>query len=59
MEYPKPLTTLEMLLESLQSSETNAFSGTALENVAEAFISAKENLHGKVYARLPFDMIAQ
>ena len=59
VEYPKPLTTLEMLLESLQSSETNAFSGTALENVAEAFISAKENLHGKVYARLPFDMIAQ
>jgi hypothetical protein len=48
-----------MLLESLQSSETNVFSGTALENVAEAFISAKENLHGKVYARLPFDMIAQ
>ena len=59
VEYPKPLTTLEMLLESLQSGETNAFSGTALENVAEAFISAKENLHGKVYARLPFDMIAQ
>jgi protease-4 len=59
VEYPKPMTTLEMLLESLQSSDTNVFSGTALENVAEAFISAKENLHGKVYARLPFDMIAQ
>ena len=58
VEYPKPQTTLEILLETL-TGETNAFTGTALEDVAEAFLSVKEDLNGKAYARIPYEMIIE
>ncbi len=54
-EYPKPLTTLDMLLESFGGSE-NAFSGTPLENVAEAFMNWTSAESGKVYARIPYEI---
>ncbi len=54
-EYPKPLTTFELLLESLGGGET-AFSGTPLENVAEAFEGWTASESGKVYARIPYEI---
>lgn len=55
VEYPKPQTTLDMLLETL-GSDNNAFAGTPLENVAEAFMNWNANESGKIYARLPYEI---
>ncbi len=55
VEYPKPQTTLDMLLESLGGGE-NVFAGTPLENVAEAFMGWTSAESGKVYARLPYEI---
>ncbi len=54
-EYPKPLTTLDVLLESLGGGE-NAFAGTPLEGVAEAFMDWSASESGKVYARMPYEV---
>ncbi len=54
-EYPKPLTTLDMLMESLNGNQ-NAFAGTPLEGTAEALMNWTSSESGKVYARLPFDI---
>ncbi len=54
-EYPKPQTTMEMLLESFGAAE-NAFAGTPLESVAEAFMGWTSAETGKVYARLPYEI---
>ena len=53
-EYPKPLTTLEVLLESL-GGEESIFAGTALESVEEAFRNFSTEESGKVFARLPYE----
>ena len=55
VEYPKPQTTLDMLLETL-GSDKNAFAGTPLENVAEAFMNWNANESGNIYARLPYEI---
>lgn len=55
VEYPKPLTTMEMLLESFGGGE-NVFGGTALENVEQAFKGWDASESGKVYARLPYEI---
>ncbi len=55
LEYPKPQTTLDMLLESLGGTE-NAFAGTPLENVSEAFMDWTSSESGKVYARMPYEI---
>lgn len=55
VEYPKPTTTLDLLLESLGSTE-NVFAGTSFEQVAEAFSSWSAAESGKVYARLPYEI---
>lgn len=57
VEYPKPLTTFEMLLEELGGSKKSIFAGTALENVEEAFRSCNEAEAGKAYARIPYEII--
>ncbi len=57
-EYPKPLTTLELLLESFGGTE-NAFAGTPLENVAGAFMDWTSSESGKVYARMPYEIIVR
>ncbi len=53
LSYPKPQTTLDMLLESLGAAE-NVFAGTPLESVASAFMDWTSSESGKVYARLPY-----
>ena len=56
VEYPKPMTTMEILMESLGGSSASVFEGTPLENVEKAFSDWKADESGKVYARLPYDM---
>jgi protease-4 len=58
--YPKPLTSIEMLLESLnQPADQNILAGTAFKNVGEAFSDWKATATGKVYARMPFEYTIQ
>ena len=57
VEYPKPMTTLEMLLEEFGGSKKSVFAGTALESVEEAFRSCNEAEAGKAYARIPYEII--
>ena len=54
-EFPKPMTTIDMILESFGSGE-NVFAGTALENVENAFKGWDASESGKVYARLPYEI---
>ncbi|MBR2063115.1 MAG: signal peptide peptidase SppA [Bacteroidales bacterium] len=54
-EYPKPLTTLDMLLESFGGGES-VFAGTALGNLEQAFKGWDASESGKVYARLPYEI---
>ena len=55
-EYPKPLTTLELLLESLGKGSASVFAGTPLEGVEKAFSSWNAEDSGKVYARMPYEI---
>ncbi|MBQ8838647.1 MAG: signal peptide peptidase SppA [Bacteroidales bacterium] len=57
VEYPKPQTTLDILLESFGGSSVNIFNDTPLEDVAEAFSTVNGNEIGKVYARIPYEII--
>ena len=52
--YPKPLTTMEMLLESFGAGES-VFAGTAFEGIETAFKNWSASESGKVYARLPYE----
>ena len=54
-EYPKPLSTMESILESLGASE-GVFAGTSLESVEKAFKEAGATEAGKAYARLPYEI---
>ena len=55
--YPKPQTTMEMLLESLQGSSTNALSGTPFEMVGKQLEDlAKTNGKAITLARMPFSI---
>ncbi len=56
VEYPKPLTTMELLLESLGAGGQNVFAGTPLENVSEAMLNWTSSESGRVYARLPYEV---
>ena len=51
--YPKPQTSMEILLESL-TGESNVFAGTPFEGIADAFQSFGKKDIGKVYARMPY-----
>ena len=51
--YPKPMSSMEMLLESL-TGESNIFAGTPFEGIAEAFQEFGKQDIGKVYARMPY-----
>ena len=55
--YPKPLTTLEMLLESLGGQ--SAFAGTPFESIEQAFRGWDASQAGKVYARIPYEIIVR
>jgi protease-4 len=54
--YPKPLTTMELLLESLNGS-TEFFAGTPLEDIEVAFRNWNSTQSGKAYARIPYEII--
>lgn len=53
--YPKPMTTLDIILENLTGS-TDALAGTPFESVGRAFRSWDSTSTGKVYARMPYIM---
>ena len=56
-EYPKPQTTLEMLLESLNTKKPTVFAGTQFENIEAAFSTISATETGKAYARLPYEYV--
>lgn len=61
-EYPKPLTTMEMFMESFGGTpaEENIFAGTPFGKVAEVFIDwharMKKNPADVMFARIPYAM---
>ena len=56
-EYPKPLTTLEMLLESLNTQSPAVLADTPFENIEAAFSTVNATETGKTYARMPYEYI--
>ena len=56
VEYPKPLTTMEKIMETFGGSSAKVFAGTPLEDVEEAFTEWKNTESGKVYARIPYEI---
>lgn len=56
LEYPKPQTTLDILMESFGGNSDNVFAGTPFEDVCEAFTGWNSDMTGKVYARLPYEI---
>ena len=57
VEYPKPMTTVEILLEELTGNQAALFKGTALEGVEKAFRNIDATSSGKAYARIPYEII--
>lgn len=57
VEYPKPLTAFELLLESFNNTSPAIFAGTPLENVEAAFTDINATETGKTYARLPYEYV--
>jgi protease-4 len=56
--YPKPLTNLEMILQSIEKGgEQNILAGTPFKGIAEAFGSWNSSQTGKVYARMPYEIV--
>ncbi len=53
--YPKPMTALESLLETLMG-DTSIFADTPFESVEEAFRNWNASESGKVYARIPYEI---
>ena len=56
--YPKPQTAIEALLESFGQGES-VFAGTPLEDVETAFSGWTEAQSGKMYARIPYEIIVK
>lgn len=57
VEYPKPQSTLELLLESFGGSTPSVLGGTPLENVETAFRSWNISESGQTFARMPYELI--
>ena len=56
--YPKPLTNLEMILQSIEKTgEQNILAGTPFKGIAEAFSGWNSSQTGKVYARMPYEIV--
>ncbi len=55
VEYPKPMTTMESLMEML-GQEATIFSGTPFEGVEKAFRNWDATMTGRIYARIPYEM---
>ena len=54
-EYPKPMTTMDMLMEML-GQNASVFADTPLEAVETAFRNWDESMTGQVYARMPYEI---
>ena len=55
VEYPKPMTTIEMIMEMF-GQEVSVFEGTPLEGVETAFKDWDGSMTGQVYARMPYEI---
>ena len=55
VEYPKPMSTIDILLEEIMGTEA-VFAGTPLENVEAAFRKVAAAQTGKAYARIPYEI---
>lgn len=56
VEYPKPLSTFEILLDSLTGGQSIA-AGTPFEGLEKAIRNSKTSCSGKAYARMPYEII--
>ena len=56
VEYPKPLTTLDLILESFNTSPA-VFANTPFEGIEAAFTNINATETGKTYARLPYEYV--
>ena len=59
VEFPKPQTTLEILLESFEGSTPSVFAGTPFEDVERTFNGWNASESGKVYARMPYEIVVR
>lgn len=59
VSYPKPLTSLEILLNQLQGGEQNILCDTPFESIGQVFCDWSASESGKVYARMPYEIIIQ
>ncbi len=59
VEYPKPLTTLELLLESFGGSTPEVFAGTPFEGIETTFRNWSVSESGKTYARMPYEIVVR
>lgn len=56
VEYPKPLTAIETILQTLGTSSVSIFEDTPLSNVEAAFRNWSADDSGKCYARIPYEI---
>ena len=60
VSYPKPMTSLEMILETLEGpKDQNILAGTPFKAVGDAFGNWTSSETGKVYARMPYEVVIQ
>ena len=55
-EFPKPLTTLEMIMETIGGSKASIFKGTQFERIEKIFKGWDESQSGQIYARIPYEI---
>lgn len=56
VEYPKPLTTMEKLMQAFNGDNAKVFAGTPFEGIEEAFMDWNGTRTGQVYARMPYEI---
>jgi len=56
VEYPKPLTTMEKLIQAFNGDNAKVFAGTPFEGIEEAFMDWNGTRTGQVYARMPYEI---
>ena len=56
VEYPKPLTTMEKLMQAFNGDNAKVFAGTPFEGIEEAFMDWSGTRTGQVYARMPYEI---
>ena len=57
VEYPKPMSSLDILLESLGMGGDAVLSGTPFDDVEAAFRHMNDSKSGKMFARMPYEII--